>query len=507
MKPELQLAKDYFEKGILFLKEKKLVEAEIEFRMANRYAPNRGSVLTNLAATLIEQAKWDEAEFFCKELLKLEPEDLEGLLNLGICQLNKNDFLSAQNAFSLAATLYPQSSSAWANKGSLLLEQLQLTDAESSLEQALLIDDKCETALIGMGNLCNEKKLYEEGIRYFTEVLKLNPHNPRAMWNKALSLLRLGKFKEGWMLYEARWSINEMKQNLRDLHTPLWLGKQSLLGKTIFIYCEQGFGDALQMSRYLPLLEKELGAMVIFETPECLTELMKSLSPSIKVIQRGSYSDAEIISQIDFQCPIMSLPLAFGTSLETIPNNVPYLSAHPVKCNSWADTLQGISKHQSNGRSKLFRIGIAWSGSGHYAGKMNTKRDLSASTVASLLNMFATESVEFHVIQKDIEPKYSSCEVENLFFHNKKLLNFSDTAALMSNLDLILTVDTAVGHLAGALGLNTILLIPDPPDFMSLTNTISSPWYPNTSMLRQSSRGQWALGDIKLAIKDFFCSR
>jgi ADP-heptose:LPS heptosyltransferase len=111
------------------------------------------------------------------------------------------------------------------------------------------------------------------------------------------------------------------------------------------------------------------------------------------------------------------------------------------------------------------------------------------------------------VIQKDIEPKYSSCEIENLFFHNKKLLNFSDTAALMSNLDLILTVDTAVGHLAGALGLNTILLIPDPPDFMSLTNTISSPWYPNTSMLRQSSRGQWALEDIKLAISSVIANK
>ena len=503
MKPELQLAKNYFERGILLLKEKKIVEAEIEFRMANKHAPNRGSVLTNLAAILIEQSKWDEAELFCKELLQLEPEDLEGLLNLGICQLNKNDLSSAQNTFSLATTLHPHSSSAWANKGSLLLERLQLTEAQSSLEKALLIDAKCEAALIGMGNLCNEKKLYEEGIRYFTEVLKLNPNNSRAIWNKALSLLRLGEFKEGWMLYEARWSVNGMRQNIRHLQTPLWLGKQSLLGKTIFIYCEQGFGDAIQMSRYLPLLEKELGAMVMFETPECLTELMKSLSPSIKVIQRGSYSDAEIISRIDYQCPIMSLPLAFGTNLETIPNNVPYLSAHPIKCSSWADKLQGISKHQSNCRSKLFRIGIAWSGSGHYGGKMNTKRDLPAANVESLLNMFSTESVEFHVLQKEIGQQYSSYTVENLFFHNKKLLNFSDTAALMLNLDLILTVDTAVGHLAGALGLNTILLIPDPPDFMSLTDTVVSPWYPNSSLLRQSSRGLWVLEDIKLAIKQF----
>lgn len=455
---------------------------------------------------MIEQEKWDEAELLSKELLKLEPKNLEGLLNLGICRLNKNDPVSALNAFTLATISNPQSAIAWANKGSLLLDQLELNEAQNCLANALQIDPNCEAALIGMGNLCNEKKLYEEAICHFSNVLRLNPKNQEATWNKALSLLRLGRFEEGWPLYEARWSIKGMKNNLRQLPKPLWLGQQPLLGKTIFIYCEQGFGDAIQMSRYLPLLEKELGTTVIFETPECLAELMGSLSPSIKVIQQGAYSDSEIAKEVDFQCPIMSLPLAFSTTLQNIPNQTPYLSSIPSKLVYWSNLLKAASKSHHGSDLAPFRIGVTWSGSGHYAGKINTKRDLPFSNVESLLGMFSHLPIEFHAIQKNTS-KLPSSVTGKLFVHDVKLQNFSDTAALMSNLDLILTIDTAVGHLAGALGLNTILLIPDPPDFMSLTDTHRSPWYPNSILLRQPNRGNWSLDDIKITIESYILKK
>jgi hypothetical protein len=277
---------------------------------------------------------------------------------------------------------------------------------------------------------------------------------------------------------------------------PLWLGNASIRGKTIVIYAEQGFGDAIQMSRYLPMLENEMGAKVIFEVPSPLLELMQSLSPTIELIDSGEANSQQITKYIDFQCPVMSLPLAFKTELDSIPNKTPYLFSDIKRRLIWRQRLNELSATQDPRLVKPLRIGITWAGSGHYAGKKNLKRDLPYEDVIALIKSFQSQSIEFHAIQTDIQSDWLVDKPKNLFFHQNLIYNFAESAALIAELDLIVSVDTAVGQLAGALGQKTYLLLPDPPDFMSMIDRVKSPWYPNSHFIRQIQRGVWRLDEL-----------
>ncbi|QWE20736.1 tetratricopeptide repeat protein [Polynucleobacter sp. AP-Kolm-20A-A1] len=495
MTENLEVAKHHFEAALTALEENNDAQAEIELRKALKCAPARPSILANLSAVLIRQSKWGDAKDICAELLVVEPNSIEGIINLGICAQNTNNLDSALDYFNQALAIDPNSSSAWVNKGNILLEKELFADARSCFETAHKLGQHLEEAHIGLANLHNELKEYSLGLAHLSEALSINPQNFQAQWNKALSLLRLGQFEEGWKLYESRWHISGMAEHARHQNIQLWLGNQSLAGKTILIHAEQGFGDAIQMSRYLPLLAKENGAKVIFEVPPSLTELMRSLGSEIAVISSNSSLEKQIQDAPEFQCPVMSLPLALRTTLDTVPNQTPYLFATSEKRLSWENRL-----NQASAIDKPFRVGIAWSGSGHYAGKKNHKRDVSFDEICSLINSMETYPIEFHAIQKDLEDIPSKGCPRNLFLHSHLLNNFADTAALIAELNLIISIDTAVGHLAGALGNQTLLLLPDPPDFMFMTEVKISPWYPNTQLIRQEQRGIWPLDKIQATI-------
>jgi hypothetical protein len=302
----------------------------------------------------------------------------------------------------------------------------------------------------------------------------------------------LGDFGEGWKLYESRWEIPGMREHQRHFSKPLWLGKESLKGKTILIHSEQGYGDTIQFSRYIPLIE-ELGAKVIFAVAEPLVDLMKTIGSNVKIISSEKVGQKEIISTIDYHCPIMSLALAFHTSLETIPNKTPYLLSTPEKSRFWLNRILEASACK-DGHTKPFWIGITWSGSGHYAGKSNLKRNISTLEMAKFINSLSNQKAEFHSLQieKDKNDALRSLTSNNLKAHEQHIQNFSDTAALMMAMDLIISVDTANAHLAGALNKPTLLFIPDPPDFMALTSTSKSPWYPKTTILRQTIQSNWS---------------
>lgn len=495
MTSDLEKAKYYFELALIALNQNNDLQAEIELRNALQHSPSRPSILANLSAVLIRQQKWIEAEKICASLLEIEPNSVEGFINLGICEQHTDNLEAALRHFNIALEIDPKSSSALVNKGNILLEKELFGAASTCFDDALKLEPSSEEGHIGLGNLNNELKNYESGLECFSKALSINPNNFQAQWNKSLSLLRLGRYQEGWRLYESRWKISGMEEHARHQDIPLWLGDSPLGGRTILIHAEQGFGDAIQMSRYLPILSNQMGAKVIFEANPALMMLMQTLNPKIQIVSSQLPLLQQIQKQPDFQCPIMSLPLAFETTFQTIPSQTPYLYADDEKRLFWRKRLSGLLK-----TDKPFRVGITWSGSGHYAGKKNIKRDVPYDEVKSLVNTLASNSIEFHAIQKELPTECLLNQPKKLFLHSELLENFADSAALIAELDLIVSIDTAVGHLAGAMGQKTLLLIPDPPDFMAMTNTNQSPWYPNTKLIRQECRGIWPLNQIKSAI-------
>ena len=495
MTENLELARHHFELALNALSKNDDLEAEIELRNALQFAPLRPSILANLSAVLIRQQKWIEAKKICVDLLKIEPNSVEGFINLGICEQHTNNLEVALRYFSRALEINPQSVSAYVNKGNILLEREIFNEACTCFEAALKLEPTSEEAHIGLGNLHNEQKEYELALAHFSEALSINSSNFQAQWNKSLSLLRLGQYKEGWKLYESRWQIPGMAEHAKYQDIPLWLGESPLTGKTILIYVEQGFGDVIQMSRYLPILANKMGAKVIFEVSPVLMDLMQSLDPKIEIINSAIPLIQQSKERPDFQCPIMSLPLAFRTTLDSVPSHTPYLYANQEKRELWRKRLVSLSSID-----KPFRIGITWSGSGHYAGKKNSKRDVPFEHIESLAIKLLSSSIELHAIQKELPDGFLVNQPRNLFLHQNLLSNFADSAALIAELDLIISIDTAVGHLAGALEQKTLLLIPDPPDFMAMTGTNHSSWYPSHTLIRQESRGLWPIDKIEAAI-------
>jgi len=488
---DLEKAKQYFEAGLTLIKQKDFISAEENFSKALIFLPDRLSILINLSATLVQLEKWSEGEQICQKILALESNNCDALLNLSICLLHKNEQAKAIECLEIVIANDLYLDSAWANKGIIFYELNDLIQAEKCFENALSINPSSEEALVGRGNLRNEKKEYLPALEDFNAALHLNPANSQAKWNKALSLLRLGNYEDGWKLYESRWEISGMREHKLHINSPLWLGDESLKNKVILIHAEQGYGDTIQFSRYIPLLEG-LGAKVTLAAQKPLVDLMKTISPSVKVISFEDVGQKAILDTIDYYCPIMSLAMAFDTTLKTIPKKTPYLFSTPEKNLVWHNRITR-SQSLKTQEEKLFRVGITWSGSGHYAGRSNLKRNISEQEMATFINSFSGQKIEFHSLQieKDKNESLLSLISSNLKTHDQSIQNFSDIAALIMEMDLIMSVDTANAHLAGALNKPTLLFIPDPPDFMALTDTNKSHWYPETTILRQKNRGKW----------------
>jgi Tfp pilus assembly protein PilF len=492
-------AKQHFDAGLQHLNANDIDKATSAFELAYSLSPKRISVLLNLSVCYIKKHDWMLAEKICQETLAIDVNCIEAYLNLSIALSNTGNISSALHYLDMALKINPQYSSAWVNKGNILSEQNELSIARQCFDKAIEFDITLDEAYVGRGNLLNEIGEYQAALDDFNYALIVNPKNSYALWNKSLSLLRLGNFEQGWPLFENRWDALGIKNPTLTYGLPLWLGKESLAGKTILIVAEQGFGDTIQFCRYLPLLERVHSASVVLQVPNPLMRLMKSISSSLRVIG----NEPEIIDQLkgacDFICPIMSLPLAFKTTLENVPNHTPYLSVDIKTKNKWfnkVDNFESITPQENS----TIKIGLAWRGSGHYAGKTNNKRDIPFSLIIDLLSTLDSKNFTFHGLQIDIteeEKSLISSSNQNIHFYTEDIVDFSDTAGLIESLDLVISIDTAVAHLAGALGKPVLKLIPEPPDFMSLIKIDNSPWYPSTTLVRQKMKGIWPMDEVR----------
>jgi hypothetical protein len=359
---------------------------------------------------------------------------------------------------------------AWVNCANALRRLGRCEEACAAARTALALDPECAEAHSAFGVAAAGMGRHAEALSSYQWALQLKPALAEAVWNKALLELSQGRFREGWAGYEARWLVKSLRLGQRYT-TPPWLGGESLRDRVILLHAEQGYGDSIQFCRYAPLVAAR-GAKVLLGMPSGLRALMASLEGVDSVVTQAPVPDFEL------HCPLLSLPLAFGTELATIPAKVPYLHADRVARESWAARL---------GPCAVPRVGLAWAGSPTHTNDAN--RSIALERLLPLTRF----DVQCVSLQKEIRatdlPFLAGPAV--LCRLGEELTDFAATAALLSELDLVITVDTSIAHLAGALGKPVWILLPYVADWRWLREREDSPWYPTARLFRQAAPGDW----------------
>ena len=338
-------------------------------------------------------------------------------------------------------------------------------------ERALDHAPKSATLLINKGTALCALTRYHEALASFCAAIVIEPDRAEAHYNAGLVRLRLGDFENGWRDYEWRWRKADWADKRRNFTAPLWLGAEPIEGKTILLHAEQGLGDTIQFVRYVPLMARR-GATVIVECQTELKNLLCDIPGAARLIARG-----EVLPAFDLHCPLLSLPLAFA-GLSSLSASVPYLRPQAERTAKWRDRLP------ANGR---LRVGVCWAGSGAHLNDRN--RSIPLERLAALLSV---SGIDFINLQKEV----SDAEAAILREHGvhqlgQEFADFADTAAVISMLDLVISVDTSVAHLAGAMAKATAVLLPFSPDFRWMLDRTDTPWYPTMRLFRQTSIGDW----------------
>jgi Tfp pilus assembly protein PilF len=427
-----------------------------------------------LAEIHLARGDYGQALKFMAAAMKANPGSAETQCNYGyiLQKLERHD--DALIYFNRALMAAPNSVSTLLNCGTSQYQLNRLTEASASFDRVLALEPKNIDALYNRANVLCELRRFDEAFAAFAATLALDPAHAGAHWNEGLARLLLGDFAAGWKKYEWRWQTESQRQQRRDFAQPLWLGSEPLAGKIILVHAEQGYGDTLQFVRYLPALVEQ-GAKVILEVQPSLASLLAGVKGAAQVIAKGA-----ALPPFDVHCPMMSLPLALKTSLDSIPSDAPYLEAPKDRLRLWQDRLPP---------KRGPRIAFTWAGSATH------KRDLARSIpLAKLQTLFRNNnSIEWLGVQRDLRD--GDAEILGSHSHVRhlgpELNDFADTAAVLSLADLVITVDTAIAHLAGALGRPVWILLPYSPDFRWLLNRQDSPWYPSARLFRQPSMGDW----------------
>jgi tetratricopeptide (TPR) repeat protein len=326
-----------------------------------------------------------------------------------------------------------------------------------------------------MGTAVQEEGEFDRAIEYFDRAIQIRPDYGEARFNRAAIELLKGNFETGWRDYEGRSHQAIWRRNHSCPETmPRWDGA-SFSGKRLCVHSEQGLGDTLQFVRYLPLV-KALGGTVILETSEPLLELLKPSAWVDEFVVQGTGKSKD--ADHDMCVPLLSLPGIFNTRLDTIPASVPYLNADAVKVNYWKKKLTTVD----------FKVGLVWAGNPTH--KKDRSRSIGLEGFRALTNI---AGVRVYGLQKGDAALQAQKMADTMEIRNfgDELNDFSDTAALIENLDLVVSVDTAVAHLAGAMGKATWVLLPFVPDWRWMLERDDSPWYPGLRLFRQPEKGNW----------------
>jgi hypothetical protein len=364
-------------------------------------------------------------------------------------------------------------------------ELKRFDDAFADYDKALALKPDLAGAWLGRGNVFRELKRFDDAFAAYDKALALEPAFAQAHYNEGLLRLLLGEMKLGWAKCEYRWEAQPFRAGKRNLQ-PLWLGDTDIKDKIILLHAEQGLGDTLLACRYIPKVVA-LGAKIILEVQLPLKSLLVGLEGVSMLIGRG-----DALPHFDVHCPLMSLPLAFRTTIETIPSIVPYITVQKDALEKWRSKL---------GAQKL-KVGIAWAGNPDFGGD----RDRSI-LLKNILPVTRIDGIEFFSLQKDL--REGDDEVLNanpgIVRVDDEINDFRDTAAIVMGLDLLISSDTSVVNLAGALGRPVWVLLPFMADWRWLLDRNDTPWYPTARLFRQVNAGDWTtvLDNVCAALKQF----
>jgi len=482
-------------------------DAIASFRRAFELDPSDFEALRACGSALEEQGKYQDAIAVFERALALQPADFVANCARANCLLMLHRYEAAVAGFDRALATKPGNpeasqnravaltpirpaqalaafdpviagstgsfqARAISNRGNAFSELDRLEEALACHEQALQIDPDLFEARFCRAAALHGLNRLDEAVRAYDEAIGLNPAAADARMFRSMALLSAGRFDEGWVQYEWRGDgIRRLSPAQPDRRR--WLGDGDPSGRTVLLYNEQGYGDTIQFARYARLLLAR-GARVILRVQRPLASLMARLDPAIRVVE----SDRDA-GPFDLCCPIMSLPLAFGTRGETIPAPVPYLGADAGRVESWRRRI---------GAAAGPRIGLAWAGNA--ANVNDRRRSIALSRLAPLLSL---ASAKFIVLQNELRPGdrelLSTWPAVEHF--DREIRDFEDVAALIELCDLVIGVDTAVVHLAGALAKPVWVLLPFAPDFRWMLGREDTPWYPSARLFRQARTGEW----------------
>lgn len=452
--------------------------ARADALISRAIARNRRNAVyhSNHGAVLLALGRPREAEAALRRALALEPGRAEALSNLGNVLMRQGRPKEAEGCYRRAIAARPDYALAYNNLGGALRRQGALTEAEAAYRAALERSPRYPGALANLGRVLHEQGQYDAAMAAYDRALALDPGHAEAHANRATLLLLLGRLEDGFAAYEWRWRVAGFTTPPRDFGCPRWDG-EPLAGRRILLHAEQGLGSAIQFVRYAARVA-ELGGTVTLECQPPLAPLFACLTagadaPVTTLVRKG-----EALPTVDCHAPLMSLPHLFGTGLATIPAQVPYLAAPSDRQSRWAERLASRPRPW---------VGLAWAGNPRHDNEAN--RSMPARHLAPLL---AIQPASFFSLQvggaAGLREGLDESRLDDLA---PGLTDFAETAAVIANLDLVISVDTAVAHLAGALARPVWLLLPFVPEWRWMLDRDTSPWYPTMRLFRQDAPGNW----------------
>ncbi len=413
------------------------------------------------------------------------PDCSEALEGMALVATKKGAYPRALQALERLTAIHPKLAEAHYGKGCVLGMMERYEDEMAAYRCAIALNPNFAPAKVNLGVALRDLHRFEEALQQFALAIDIDPNYAAARTNRAQTNLLLGNFEPGWREYEWRWLDGGAAHGFDS--QKLWTGEQSIAGRTVLVHFEQGLGDTLQFVRYVDLIV-QAGARVVLRVQKALLPLLHAYPGTAQVI-----GENDPVPDFDLHCPLLSLPAALKTGATDIPGAIPYLHADPQKSAHWREIIGGVTDRP--------RVGIAWAGLRTPSEHGN--RSMRLAELAPLL----AANAQFVSLQKDVPhaDRQSLRKLDSLLDVSNRLRTFADTAALVSQLDLVISVDTSVAHLAGALGTPVWIALLFTPDWRWQMNRSDSPWYPQARLFRQAVRGDWTevIDRLKTALDEW----
>lgn len=465
-------AEAHSNRGVVLSVLRQFAAALASYDRAIAIKPDHAEAHSSRGVVLGALGQWDAALASCERAIAIRADYAEAHSNRGLALGELGQWDSALASYDRAIAIKADHAEAYFNRANLLRDISRPQAALADYTQAIAIKPDYAEAYSNRGNLLRDLKQLAAALTNYDQAIAIKPDYAEAHANKSTALLLSGDFDNGWLEYEWRSKRADTASAAeRGFPQPPWRGEDSISGKTILLHCEQGLGDTLQFCRYATLAAA-MGARVILEVQEPLVSLLCGLEGVAQVVAKGS-----ALPDFDRHCPLLSMPRALGTKLDTVPSSKRYLGSDARRVAQWSARL---------GERTCPRVGLAWSGNPNHA------HDHERSVPLSDLTGHLPDGLQYVSLQREVrERDRRALQLSGNISNFADDLDFDNTAALVECLDLVVSVDTSLAHLSAAMGKTTWILLPFVPDWRWLLDRDDSPWYPSVKLYRQDKRGDW----------------